>query len=113
MTEMGICAAVDEGVALGLNLAGVEEIFIWKIGMDISSLKGWYRQMVTAGRVLMILSQECGDILTHELFEKRVQGHMLPVVVVMPGEGEDKRSSDLIKRAIGMDTSSTVGGGGV
>jgi vacuolar-type H+-ATPase subunit F/Vma7 len=113
MTEMGICAAVEEGVALGLNLAGVEEIFIWEKEMDVSSLKEWYRQMVTAGRGLMILSQRCGDILSHELFEKRVQGHMLPVVVVMPGDGEDKRTSDLIKRAIGMDTSNTVGGGGV
>jgi vacuolar-type H+-ATPase subunit F/Vma7 len=101
--KLGICAAVGEDTALGLNLAGVEEIFIWEKGMDRSELRSWYLKMLETDHGVMILSPDCGGALDHELFEKRSQGKMLPVTVIIPGEGEDKRARDLIKRAVGMD----------
>ncbi len=103
--KLAICAAVGEDVALGLNLAGVTEIFIWEKGAQTKDLKEWYSSMVDKGVGVMILSQDSGEALDHELFEKRAQGNMLPVTVMIPGEGEDKRARDLIKRAVGMDSS--------
>jgi vacuolar-type H+-ATPase subunit F/Vma7 len=104
--KLGVCAAVGEDVALGLNLAGVEEIFIWEKGHDIISLRQWYKGIIDRGIGVMILSQQCAEALDHQLFEKRAQGKMLPVTVIIPGEGEDKRALDLIKRAVGMDPTS-------
>ncbi|MGA1873035.1 MAG: V-type ATP synthase subunit F [Thermoplasmatota archaeon] len=101
--KLEVCAAVDEDVALGLNLAGVEEILIWENGNDISELRSWYRRILEKDYGVMILSHECGEALHHELFEKRAQGIMMPVTVMIPGPGEDKRAKDLIKRAVGMD----------
>ncbi|MFO8051358.1 MAG: V-type ATP synthase subunit F [Thermoplasmatota archaeon] len=112
MTRMDICAAVEEDVALGLNLAGVEEIHIYDPKDDDGPLKEWYREMISSGKGLMILSRRCGSVLSHELFEKRSRGMMLPVVVVMPGKKEDKRATDLIKRAVGLDPSSAIKGMG-
>ncbi|MBN1538523.1 MAG: hypothetical protein JW939_00120 [Candidatus Thermoplasmatota archaeon] len=99
----GICAAVDEDVALGLNLAGVTEVQIWEKGMDVDILKKWFLRMMKEVHGVMILSQDCGEALGHQLFEKRVQGLMLPVTVMIPGAGEDRRTRELIKRAVGMD----------
>lgn len=110
MSDKGICAAVEEDVALGLNLAGVEEIHILDPKEGEAPVKEWYRKMIRSGMGLMILSRKCGSILSHELFEKRSQGMMLPVVVVMPSEKEDKRAADLIKRAVGLDPSNAVEG---
>jgi vacuolar-type H+-ATPase subunit F/Vma7 len=107
--KLGICAAVGEDVALGLNLAGIEDIFIWDKGQDVNALKQWYRDMVDRGIGVMILSPKCGEALDHQLFEKRAQGRMLPVTVIIPGKGEDKRALDLIKRAVGMDPTSRDG----
>jgi len=104
--KLGVCAAVGEDVALGLNLAGVEEIFIWEKGQDFQTLKHWYGEMTGKGIGVMILSPQCGEALDQQLFEKRAQGKMLPVTVIIPGKGEDKRALDLIKRAVGMDPSS-------
>lgn len=104
--KLGVCAAVGEDVALGLNLAGVEEIFTWEKGQDIHTLKQWYAEMTGKGIGVMILSPECGEALDRQLFEKRSRGKMLPVTVIIPGKGEDKRALDLIKRAVGMDPSS-------
>ncbi|MGA1820203.1 MAG: V-type ATP synthase subunit F [Thermoplasmatota archaeon] len=108
--KMGVCAAVSEDVALGLNLAGVEEILVWEAGMAVGDLKKWYRSMRKMDIGVMILSQECGEVLHQELFEKRAQGIMMPVTVMIPGEGEDKRARDLIKRAVGMDVGRTEEG---
>lgn len=102
----GICAAVDEDVALGLNLAGVMEVQIWEKGMEIDILKKWYMRMMKEDYGVMILSQDCGEALSYQLFEKRVQGLMLPVTVMIPGTGEDRRTRELIKRAVGMDPES-------
>ena len=107
--RLGVCAAVDEDVALGLNLAGVEKILVWESSMDPAALKSWYKEMLQKDLGILILSQECSEVLDHELFEKRAQGIMLPVTVIIPGEGEDKRARDLIKRAVGMDPSSSEG----
>ncbi|MGA1848825.1 MAG: V-type ATP synthase subunit F [Thermoplasmatota archaeon] len=104
--KLGVCAAVGEDIALGLNLAGVEEIFIWEKGQDTDALLKWYRKMSDEGIGVMILSPQCGEALDHQLFEKRAQGKMLPVTVIIPGKGEDKRALDLIKRAVGMDPTS-------
>ena len=104
--KLGVCAAVGEDIALGLDLAGVEEIFIWEKGQDTDALLKWYRKMSDEGIGVMILSQQCGEELDHQLFEKRAQGKMLPVTVIIPGKGEDKRALDLIKRAVGMDPTS-------
>lgn len=110
MRNMGICAAVEEEIALGLNLAGVEEIFVLEGPDEKTKLKQWYDDMLSKEMGLMILSKTSGDLLSHELFDKRSQNIMLPVVVVMPGEGEDRRAADLIKRAVGMDPSNIDGG---
>ena len=107
--KMGICAAVSEDIALGLSLTGVDEIFVWEKGMSGDALKNWYRRMLHGNFGVMILSQDCGEVLHHELFEKRVQGIMMPVAVMIPGDGEDKRAKDLIKRAVGMDPGRTEG----
>jgi vacuolar-type H+-ATPase subunit F/Vma7 len=101
--KLGVCAAVSEDVALGLNLAGVDEILVWEEGMDRSQVKSWYKKMLDKEIGVMILSSDSGEALDHELFEKRSLGIMIPVVVIIPGEGEDKRARDLIKRAVGMD----------
>ena len=97
-----ICAAVSEDEALGLTLAGVREILIWRPDEPISRLQGWYKDMLDRGSGVMILSIECTEGLHEELFRKRSDGRFLPITVTLPGEGEDKRASDLIKRAIGM-----------
>jgi vacuolar-type H+-ATPase subunit F/Vma7 len=104
-----VCAAVSEDVALGLNLAGVDEILIWERGMDPDPLRKWYRGMLQGDYGVMILSQDSSEVIDHDLFEKRAQGIMLPVVVIIPGEGEDKRARDLIKRAVGMDPENKEG----
>ncbi len=97
-----ICAAVSEDEALGLALAGVREILIWRPDEPISKLQGWYKDMVDRGSGVMILSIECAEGLHEELFRKRADGRFLPITVTLPGEGEDNRANDLIKRAIGM-----------
>ena len=107
--KLGVCAAVSEDVALGLNLAGVDEIMVWEKGMEPAALKKWYRGVLKEDFGILILSQDCSEVLDHELFEKRAQGIMLPVTVIIPGEGEDKRARDLIKRAVGMDPGSEEG----
>jgi vacuolar-type H+-ATPase subunit F/Vma7 len=107
--KLGVCAAVSEDVALGLNLAGVDEILVWEKGMEPATLKKWYKEMLQKDLGIIILSQDCSEVLDHELFEKRAQGIMLPVTVIIPGEGEDKRARDLIKRAVGMDPGSREG----
>ncbi|MBN1391030.1 MAG: hypothetical protein JXA22_10365 [Candidatus Thermoplasmatota archaeon] len=99
----GVCAAVDEDIALGLNLAGVTEVLIWEKGMEVDLLKEWYARMIKGDHGVMILSRDCGEALSDRLFEKRVMGIMLPVTVMIPGTNEDKRARDLIKRAVGMD----------
>ncbi len=104
----GICAAVSEEIALGLSLAGINDIFIHNIGEDNEDLKRWYAQRLEERVGVMILSKECGEVLSKELFERRVTGDMLPVTVIIPGEEEDRRASELIKRAIGMDPSKNV-----
>lgn len=101
MTD-GICAAVSEDIALGLSLAGVNDLFIYHPGVDDSEVKEWYHGKLKEGVSIMVLSGECGDILTRELFERRVIGDLLPITVLIPGEEEDSRAADLIKRAIGM-----------
>ncbi len=104
----GICAAVSEEIALGLSLAGINDIFIHEKGGDNDPLKRWYAQKLEERAGVMILTKECGEVLSRELFERRVTGDMLPVTVIIPGEEEDKRASELIKRAIGMDPSKNV-----
>ncbi|MFW3145356.1 MAG: V-type ATP synthase subunit F [Thermoplasmatota archaeon] len=107
--KMGICAAVKEETALGLSLAGLEEILIWDGGDDPVMLKDWYRSMVEMDLGMMILSSKCAEVLHHELFESRAQGRMLPITVIIPGEEEDRRAVDLIKRAVGMDPTKQEG----
>lgn len=99
----GICAAVTEDIALGLSLAGVSDIHIYGKETEPGELKRWYKEKVSTYTGIMILSPEVGEVLARELFERRVTGELLPVTVIIPGEGEDKRAADLIKRAIGMD----------
>jgi vacuolar-type H+-ATPase subunit F/Vma7 len=99
----GICAAVTEDVALGLSLAGVTDLYIHTRISGGEALKDWYREKLEKGVGVMVLSRECGEILSRELFERRVTGDMLPVTVIIPGEEEDRRAAELIKRAIGMD----------
>jgi vacuolar-type H+-ATPase subunit F/Vma7 len=107
--KLGVCAAVSEDVALGLNLAGVDDILVWENGMETETLKKWFRGMLQRDLGVLILTQECSEVLDHELFEKRAQGIMLPVTVIIPGSGEDKRARDLIKRAVGMDPENKEG----
>ncbi len=99
----GICAAVNEDIALGISLAGVSDTFIHGKETETGELKRWYKEKISADTGIMILSQEVGEVLARELFERRVTGELLPVTVIIPGEGEDRRAADLIKRAIGMD----------
>jgi vacuolar-type H+-ATPase subunit F/Vma7 len=104
----GICAAVSEEIALGLSLAGVTDLFIHGRGTDDKEVRGWYLEKVKGGVGVMILTKEVGEILSRELFERRVAGEMIPVTVIIPGDDEDKRAADLIKRAIGMDPTRTA-----
>lgn len=104
----GICAAVSEDIALGLSLAGVTEILVFRKEQTVDDLRRWYRERIGENVGVMILSKECGEQLSGELFERRVSGKMLPVTVIIPGEEEDRRASELIKRAIGMDPSRTI-----
>ena len=102
---MGICAAVNEEIALGLSLSGVSDIFIHGKNTEQHELKDWYNKKLVEGVGIMILSPFAGEVLARELFNRRVTGGLLPVTVIIPGDGEDRRASDLIKRAIGMDPS--------
>jgi vacuolar-type H+-ATPase subunit F/Vma7 len=104
----GICAAVSEDIALGLSLAGVTDILVFGKDRTLDDLRRWYRDRIEEKVGVMILSRECGEQLSGELFERRVSGKMLPVTVIIPGEEEDRRAAELIKRAIGMDPSRTV-----
>ena len=54
--KLGVCAAVSEDIALGLNLAGVDEILVWDEGVDRSVLKKWYLEMLEKEIGVMILS---------------------------------------------------------
>ncbi|MGA1822000.1 MAG: hypothetical protein ACMUIG_05690 [Thermoplasmatota archaeon] len=98
-----ICAACDESMSLGLSLAGIRDILSWKKGDDISELRDWFRRESSSDREIIMLSPECGESLRSDLFERRMEGKMKPLVVIMPVEGEDAIARDLIKRAIGMD----------
>ena len=102
MGDNFICAAVGEDEALGLSLAGVGEIFIWRMGNPVLDLQSWYERMIDSRSGVMILSMECTEGLREGLFRKRSEGKFLPITVTLPGEGEDERANDLIKRAIGM-----------
>ena len=104
----GICAAVTEDIALGLSLAGVTETLVYRKGQSPDDLRKWYRARIEEKVGVMILSKECGEQLSGELFKRRVSGKMLPVTVIIPGEEEDRRAAELIKRAIGMDPSKTI-----
>lgn len=97
-----ICAAVSEDEALGLALAGVREILIWRVDEPIHKLQEWYKDMIDRNSGVMVLSMDCAEGLHEELFRKRSEGRFLPITVTLPGEGEDERANDLIKRAIGM-----------
>lgn len=101
----GICAAVTEDIALGLSLSGVSDIYMHEKTPKEKELKEWYRSKAGSGVDLMILSPSAGVVLSKELFKRRISGELLPITVIIPGEEEDKRASDLIKRAIGMDPS--------
>ena len=100
-----ICAAVEEGEALGLSLAGVREMLIWNQGDDPEEVRGWYLEMMEKDMGVMILSMHSADALKEELFKKRSEGIIKPVVVTIPGKGEDWRANELIRRAIGMNPS--------
>ena len=102
-----ICAAVSEETALGLSLAGISDILVHNATMDHDKIRNWFRQKISERVGLVVLSKECSEILSRELFDQRVSGEMLPITVVIPGEEEDKRAADLIKRAIGMDPTRT------
>jgi vacuolar-type H+-ATPase subunit F/Vma7 len=104
-----VCAIVPEVVALGLSLAGVSEILVHGANTDLKVMRDWVKERIVEGAGLIILSRESSEILSKELFDHRISGELLPVMVVIPGDKEDKRASDLIKRAIGMDPSKTLG----
>ena len=93
MAGGGICAAVSEEIALGLSLAGITDIFIHNNGEGEGELKRWYAQRLEERVGVMILSKECGEVLTRELFERRVTGEMLPVTVIIPS-GVVKRTNE-------------------
>lgn len=100
---MVICAAVEEGLALGLHLAGVHDIFAMTSFTEKRELVEWYRKRTERDDIgVMILSSETARMLSAELFQRRVSGELLPVTVVIPGEGEDARAMELIRRAVGM-----------
>ena len=98
-----ICAACDESMTLGLSLAGVRDILSWKKGDDPLALKSWFKDAVSSDKEVIILSPECGEALRSSLFERRMEGKLKPLIVILPVEGEDSIARDLIKRAIGMD----------
>jgi len=106
-----ICGAVSGRSAVGLSLAGVMDVLEWEPGHDLTVLREWYRSRVEGGARMMVLSPECGEVLSRELFEKRAKNEMLPVVVILPGGTEDKRARELVRRAVGLDLQNKVGGG--
>lgn len=101
-----ICAAADAETVLGLSLGGVKETLTWGRGDAPDTLGRWYRKMLGDNAGIMILSRDCSEALNKELFEKRTRRLLRPIVVVLPGEGEDPITEGLIRRAIGMNTRS-------
>jgi vacuolar-type H+-ATPase subunit F/Vma7 len=97
------CAAADPSTILGLKLSGVKEVFVWISSDDPSKLRDWFQRMVRGGMGVMIISQDCARTLSKELMGKRVSGAMAPVVVVLPGEEEDTRALEMMRRAVGLD----------
>ncbi len=99
----GICAAVDASTALGLRLAGVGEVMTWADGDDVQRLRDWFRSMNGSGMGVIVLTPQAADSLSAELLEKRASGRITPVVVVLPGEEEDRRAREMMRRAVGLD----------
>jgi len=97
-----VSAAVGEDIALGLSLAGVKDIFMFGGNHSSGRLKEWFKARVGEGGALVILSPEAASELRKEMFDKRSQGILLPVVVIIPGEGGDLIAQELIRRAVGM-----------
>ena len=106
MDKEFICAAADEETVLGLSLGGVKDTLTWEKGDAPDTLGRWYRKMSGDNAGIMILSRDCAGALKEELFRKRTQRILRPIVVVLPGKGEDPITEGLIRRAIGMNTRS-------
>ncbi|MDG6224191.1 MAG: V-type ATP synthase subunit F [Candidatus Thermoplasmatota archaeon] len=102
MMEENLHAALDDDMALGFSLAGVKDIFIVTDGEGDGGLKEWFLSRLKDEGGLIILSMEAAEGLRDELFTKRARGALLPVVVILPGSGEDSIAKDLVRRAIGM-----------
>jgi vacuolar-type H+-ATPase subunit F/Vma7 len=105
-----ICAAVDASSALGLKLAGVGDVMTWTKGDDAPRLRDWFRTMNRSGMGVMVLSSQAAEQLSAELLEKRASGRVTPVVVVLPGEEEDRRTREMMRRAVGLDHGTVKGG---
>ncbi len=106
----GICAAVETSTALGLKLAGVGEVRTFVPGDDVEGLREWFRSMNRSGVGVMVLSPKAAESLSAYLLEKRALGRIAPVVVVLPGEEEDRRAKDMMRKAVGLEQGPEKGG---
>lgn len=95
-------AALDDDMALGFSIAGVKDIYIISERDDPKGLRDWFTSRLEDREGIIVLSAAAASTLKDEIFAKRAKGSLLPVVVVLPGSGEDQIARDLIRRAIGM-----------
>jgi len=103
VVEMRIVAICDEDTAMGLELAGVHEVYVpdgdeRDIFMDIIE-----REDVG----IMFITEGIAKSLARELKEFFLQGREYPIIVEIPGkekvEGYIDSISSLIRRAVGIN----------
>jgi vacuolar-type H+-ATPase subunit F/Vma7 len=99
---MKIVAICDESVAIGLELAGVHEVYV-----PDGDEKELFQDIVNRDDVgILFITEDVAKTISRDLKEFFLQGKEFPIIVEIPGkekvEGYVDNISALIKRAVGI-----------
>ena len=99
---MKIVAICDETTAVGLELAGVHEVYVPE-----GDEREIFRDIINREDVgIMFITENIAKSINRELKEFFLQGKEFPIIVEIPGkervEGYIDNISTLIKRAVGV-----------
>lgn len=99
---MKIAAICDEYLAIGLELAGVHEVYVPE-----GNEREIFNEIIEREDVgILFITENIAKVLRRDLKEFFLQGKRFPIIVEIPGkekvEGYVDNISALIKRAVGI-----------
>jgi len=99
---MKIVAICDEDTALGLELAGIHEVYV----PDGDEREIFHEIIEREDVGIMFVTEDVAKSISRDLKEFFLQGKEFPIIVEIPGkekvEGYIDNISSLIKRAVGV-----------